>query len=100
VCVLTGDDYERIRKAIKKAGTASNLATLLGIKPMSVSRWKNRYKGVVPHDRVLPIFNITGVTPHELRGPLNPTDGLPQVGGNSYAFHFIATDYRISSRDH
>lgn len=41
-----------LEKAIKKAGTASNLATLLGIKPMSVSRWKNRYKGVVPHDRV------------------------------------------------
>ena len=42
-----------LEKAIKKAGTASNLATLLGIKPMSVSRWKNRYKGIVPHDRVL-----------------------------------------------
>ena len=68
-----------LEKAIKKAGTASNLATLLGIKPMSVSR----YKGVVPHDRVLPIFNITGVTPHELRPDLypNPTDGLPQNRG-------------------
>lgn len=43
-----------LEKAIKKVGTASNLATLLGIKPMSVSRWKNRYKGVVPHDRVSP----------------------------------------------
>ncbi|HCM5470949.1 TPA: helix-turn-helix domain-containing protein [Klebsiella pneumoniae] len=50
---------------------------------MSVSRWKNRYKGVVPHDRVLPIFNITGVTPHELRPDLypNPTDGLPKQEG-------------------
>ncbi|EIQ80106.1 hypothetical protein SF123566_8473 [Shigella flexneri 1235-66] len=46
---------------------------------MSVSRWKTRYKGVVPADRVLPIFNATGVTPHELRPDLypNPTDGLP-----------------------
>jgi hypothetical protein len=35
-----------LEKAIKKAGTASNLATLLGIKPMSVSRWKNRYKAL------------------------------------------------------
>ncbi|HHR1224474.1 TPA: transcriptional regulator [Klebsiella pneumoniae] len=71
-----------LEKAIKKVGTASNLATLLGIKPMSVSRWKNRYKGVVPHDRVLAIFNITGVTPHELRPDLypNPTDGLPKQG--------------------
>ncbi|EIW3897901.1 TPA: helix-turn-helix domain-containing protein [Klebsiella pneumoniae] len=74
-----------LEKAIKKVGTASNLATLLGIKPMSVSRWKNRYKGVVPHDRVLPIFNITGVTPHELRPDLypNPTDGLPKQGAGS-----------------
>lgn len=74
-----------LEKAIKKVGTASNLATLLGIKPMSVSRWKNRYKGVVPHDRVLAIFNITGVTPHELRPDLypNPTDGLPKQEAGS-----------------
>lgn len=74
-----------LEKAIKKVGTASNLASLLGIKPMSVSRWKNRYKGVVPHDRVLAIFNITGVTPHELRPDLypNPTDGLPKQGAGS-----------------
>lgn len=74
-----------LEKAIKKVGTASNLATLLGIKPMSVSRWKNRYKGVVPHDRVLAIFNITGVTPHELRPDLypNPTDGVPKQGAGS-----------------
>lgn len=68
-----------LEKAIKKAGNASNLAALLGIKPMSVSRWKTRYKGAVPPDRVLPIFRITGITPHELRPDLypNPTDGLP-----------------------
>lgn len=29
-----------LTKAIKSAGTATNLATMLGIKPMSVSRWK------------------------------------------------------------
>lgn len=68
-----------LEKAIKNAGNASNLAGLLGIKPMSVSRWRTRYKGVVPADRVFPIFNATGVTPHELRPDLypNPTDGLP-----------------------
>lgn len=52
-----------LAKAIKEAGTASKLTTLLGIKPMSVSRWKTRYKGVVPADRVLQIFRATGVTP-------------------------------------
>lgn len=69
-----------LTKAIERAGTASNLASMLGIKPMSVSRWKTRYKGVVPADRVLAIYNATGVTPHELRPDLypNPTDGLPK----------------------
>ena len=69
-----------LTKAIKSAGTATTLANMLGIKPMSVSRWKNRYQGVVPADRVLPIFTATGVTPHELRPDLypNPTDGLPK----------------------
>lgn len=74
-----------LAKAIKSAGTATKLANMLGIKPMSVSRWKNRYQGVVPADRVLPIFTATGVTPHELRPDLypNPTDGLPSqdMGG-------------------
>ncbi|MEQ4782930.1 transcriptional regulator [Enterobacter hormaechei] len=66
-------------KAISFAGTASKLAAMLGIKPMSVSRWKNRYQGAVPAERVLPIYILTGVTPHELRPDLypNPTDGLP-----------------------
>lgn len=69
-----------LRKAIKAVGTATNLATMLGIKPMSVSRWKNRYQGVVPADRVLQIYTATGVPPHELRPDLypNPTDGLPK----------------------
>ncbi|CAM6957563.1 TPA: helix-turn-helix domain-containing protein [Escherichia coli] len=69
-----------LTKAIKSAGTATNLATMLGIKPMSVSRWKNRYQGMVPADRVLQIYAATGVTPHELRPDLypNPSDGLPK----------------------
>ena len=69
-----------LTKAIKSAGTATNLATMLGIKPMSVSRWKNRYQGVVPADRVLQLYAATGVTPHELRPDLypNPSDGLPK----------------------
>ena len=64
-----------IDKAINKAGTASRLAELLTVSPMTVSHWRNRYE-----DRVLPIFTVTGVTPHELRPDLypNPTDGLPK----------------------
>ncbi len=66
-------------KAVRIAGNASKLAEQLGISSMAVSHWKNRYKGVIPSDHVLPIFNLTGVTPHELRPDLypNPTDGLP-----------------------
>ncbi|MBE4916276.1 helix-turn-helix domain-containing protein [Enterobacter cloacae complex sp. P6RS] len=69
-----------LTKAIQIVGTATKLANMLGIKPMSISRWKNRYKGVVPAERVLQIYNTTGVTPHELRPDLypNPTDGLPK----------------------
>ncbi|HDV8498262.1 TPA: helix-turn-helix domain-containing protein [Enterobacter bugandensis] len=69
-----------LTKAIQTVGTATKLASMLGIKPMSISRWKNRYRGVVPAERVLQIYNTTGVTPHELRPDLypNPTDGLPK----------------------
>lgn len=73
-------NMKAIDKAINKAGTASRLAELLTVSPMTVSHWRNRYEGVVPADRVLPIFTATGVTPHELRPDLypNPTDGLPK----------------------
>lgn len=54
-----------LTKAIKSAGTATNLATMLGIKPMSVSRWKNRYQGVVPADRVLQIYAANRRTPSD-----------------------------------
>lgn len=69
-----------IDKAITKAGTATRLAQLLTVSVMTVSHWRNRYQGVVPADRVLQIYGVTGVTPHELRPDLypNPTDGLPK----------------------
>ncbi|QNK30678.1 helix-turn-helix domain-containing protein [Serratia sp. JUb9] len=69
-----------LEKAICVAGSATKLANQLGISSMTISHWKNRYSGIVPADRVFPIFHVTGVTPHELRPDLypNPTDGLPQ----------------------
>nr|WP_272501713.1 YdaS family helix-turn-helix protein [Silvania confinis] len=56
------------------------MAELLSTSAMNVSHWRNRNGGQVPQGRVLPIFNATGVTPHELRPDLypNPTDGLPK----------------------
>lgn len=66
-------------KAINKFGNQRRLAFALGVRPSSLNRWIKKYNGNVPADRVLPIFNATGVTPHELRPDLypNPTDGLP-----------------------
>lgn len=66
-------------KAIQKAGNQGKLASLLGISTQSVNRWKKKYKGTIPPERVLPIFLATGVTPHELRPDLHPTptSGIP-----------------------
>lgn len=69
-----------LERAISRAGNATKLAKKLGLSSMAISHWKKRYNGVIPSEHVLPIFNLTGVTPHELRPDLypNPSDGLPQ----------------------
>ncbi|MEX1839146.1 helix-turn-helix domain-containing protein [Enterobacter cloacae] len=66
--------------AIRIAGSANKLATAIGVSGMAVSQWKS--KGSVPSTRVLKIYSVTGITPHELRPDLypNPTDGIPQQG--------------------
>ncbi|HFO0258566.1 TPA: transcriptional regulator [Raoultella ornithinolytica] len=73
-----------LERAIHIAGDATKLAEKLDISSMTVSHWKKRHGGVVPQKRVFPIFNATGITPHELRPDLypNPTDGLPQDLGD------------------
>ncbi|EMH9209641.1 YdaS family helix-turn-helix protein [Klebsiella pneumoniae] len=71
-----------LERAIHIAGDATKLAEKLDVSSMTVSHWKKRHGGVVPQKRVFPIFNATGVTPHELRPDLypNPNDGLPSQG--------------------
>ncbi|MBV4366258.1 transcriptional regulator [Erwinia phyllosphaerae] len=66
-------------KAIMHAGSQVKLAASLGIATQSVNRWLRKYEGKVPPERVIPIYRLTGVTPHELRPDLhpNPSDGLP-----------------------
>lgn len=66
-----------IELAILRSGSASGLGALIGVSKMAVSLW--RRKGI-PTERVLSIYGVTGVTPHELRPDLypNPTDGLPK----------------------
>ncbi|QHM70685.1 transcriptional regulator [Mixta intestinalis] len=68
-----------LERAIDSAGSARLFAERLNITEQSVGRWKNKYKGNVPPGRVLEVYRISGITPHELRPDLypNPTDGLP-----------------------
>ncbi|EJM3643975.1 helix-turn-helix domain-containing protein [Salmonella enterica] len=68
-----------LEKAISIAGGKRSLALALEIKPSSLSRWIHRYKGRVPPGRLIQIFKLTGVTPHELRPDLHPTptSGIP-----------------------
>ena len=67
-----------LEKAIQVAGDATKLAEKLDVSSMTISHWKHRMGGTVPQSRVLQIFRVTGVTPHELRPDLypNPNDGL------------------------
>ncbi|MCK6670788.1 helix-turn-helix domain-containing protein [Enterobacter roggenkampii] len=69
---MTGIDI-----AIIKCGSARALGALIGVSKMAISLWR---RNGIPAGRVLPVFNATGVTPHELRPDLypNPTDGLPK----------------------
>lgn len=65
-------------KAISAAGSARALAFKLGVSPMTISYWQHRSSGIVPAERVISIFEATGVTPHELRPDLYPSasDGI------------------------
>ncbi|EMX4956243.1 MULTISPECIES: transcriptional regulator [Raoultella] len=67
-------------KAITAAGGKRRLALALNIKPSSLSRWIHKYQGQVPPKRVIQVYEVTGITPHELRPDLhpNPTSGLPE----------------------
>jgi len=56
------------------------VARLLGISPQAVSQWK----GVVPHDRVMPIYYASegAVTPYQIRSDLYPDpDWRPSLIG-------------------
>lgn len=72
---------EALNKAIQAAGSARALALRLGVSPMTVSYWQSRSAGVVPAERVISIFQVTGVTPHELRPDIypSPSDGMTDL---------------------
>ena len=53
-----------IELAILRSGSASALGALIGVSKMAVSLW--RRKGI-PAERVLSIYGVTGVTPHQFQ---------------------------------
>ncbi|ELY6202324.1 transcriptional regulator [Cronobacter malonaticus] len=62
-------------RAIKIVGNGAALGRLVGRSKMTISNWK---KNGVPPDFVRVVFDLTGVTPHELRPDLypNPSDAI------------------------
>lgn len=68
-----------LSKAIQQAGGQSKLAAMMGISRSSVNRWLHKFDSRVPPERLIQIYQLTGVTPHELRPDLHPTptSGIP-----------------------
>lgn len=54
-----------IAEAVKKAGSVSALAKLIGVKPQAISQWRE-----IPARRVPDISRLTGIPRHELRPDL------------------------------
>ena len=54
--------FDRIVQAV---GTQRELAKALGVRPQSLTKWKN--SGRVPANRVLEVERITGISRHEIR---------------------------------
>lgn len=67
-------------KAIQHMGNQRRLALALNMRPSSLSKWVHQYQGRVPPERLIQIYQLTGVTPHELRPDLHPTpmSGIPE----------------------
>lgn len=67
-------------RAIGIAGNQRKLALALGIRPSSLNRWVKKYEGRVPQGHLLKIYELTGITPHEIRPDIHPspTSGLPE----------------------
>jgi DNA-binding transcriptional regulator YdaS (Cro superfamily) len=59
-----------LRRAVKVAGSATNLARMCGVTSQAVDQWLMR--GRVPVARVLCIEQSTGVARHELRPDIYP----------------------------
>lgn len=67
---------ESLRIAIRKAGSQSALARMLGVSQAAVSKW-DRLGKHLPADHVLRVEELTGVSRHDLRPDLYPRDEVP-----------------------
>jgi len=61
-----------LEKAIKVAGSQSQLSRLIGESQQNISHWLN--KGKVPAEQALPIEKLTGVPRYELRPDIYPPE--------------------------
>jgi DNA-binding transcriptional regulator YdaS (Cro superfamily) len=61
-----------LSRAVKAAGGQAKLAEALGIYQSAVAKWVANKR--VPAERVLAVEKITGVSRHELRPDIYPTD--------------------------
>jgi DNA-binding transcriptional regulator YdaS (Cro superfamily) len=59
---MNNRDNTPLARAIKKAGTANDLARLLGITPQAISQWTE-----IPIKRAPDVSRVTGIPLHELR---------------------------------
>ena len=57
-------------RAVGAAGSKMALARALGVRVESLYSWER--SGRVPAERVLELYRLTGVSPHELRPDLYP----------------------------
>jgi DNA-binding transcriptional regulator YdaS (Cro superfamily) len=71
-------------KAICAFGSQRKLAQALGISAPTLNRVVKKYSGNIPPKYLAMIYELTGVTPHEVRPDLypNPTDCLPTSNQN------------------
>lgn len=63
-----------LQRAVTLAGSQTELARRIGVQQAHVWNWLNRSKGKVPGEHVIPIEKATGVSRHELRPDLYPTE--------------------------
>lgn len=78
---MSNEHEPPIIKAIRIAGSQSELARRVKVTPQSVQQWVTANK--VPAERVLDVEEATGVSRYELRSDLYPLDDSAETFRNS-----------------